>query len=416
MKSYQYLIVGGGIAGGRAIDGIRKLDQKGTVALVTRDAHPPYQKPPLSKGYLVGTEGLDQLYLKDVVYYEQNQVDLFIGSAAIHLDRVAHTVTLNNGEAISYKKLLLATGAIPFRLPLPGADLERVWTLRTIEDSDSLRNAAKGGGPAVVLGGSFIGAEVAAALSSIGMDVTMVFPESRLLARVCPPELSAFIAERFVSQGIRLLSGQRPERLVGTGQVERVILDNGDALPANQVVMGVGVRPDTALAKEAGLELDEKGGVVVDEHLTTSDPDIYAAGDIAAWPDPTSGRRIRVEHWDVARQQGIRAGRNMAGEGKPYGAVPYFYSDLLGYSLEGWGDLTGWDAMVRRGRVGDAQFSFYSFKEGKLAGVLFVNPSNADRKTLAALVKAKPNQSDVATDLADETKELGSLLAPETER
>lgn len=412
MKSYQYLIVGGGIAGGRAADSIRKLDPRGTVALVTREPHPPYQRPPLSKGYLTGAEGLDQVYLKESGYYEQNQVDLFMGSAAIRIDRAAHTVSLENGETLGYKKLLLATGATPLRLPLPGVELERVWTLRTIEDSDSLRNAAAGGGSAVIVGGSFIGAEVAAALGKVGMDVSMVFPEARLLARVCPPELSAFIGERFAAQGTRLLSGRKPVRLNGAGQVEQVLLDNGDALPASLVVMGVGVRPETALAREAGLGLDESGGIVVDEQLRANDPDIYAAGDIAAWPDPTSGRRIRVEHWDVARQQGLRAGRNMAGEAKPYDAVPYFYSDLLGYSLEGWGDLTGWDAMVQRGRVGDAQFSFYSFKGGKLAGILAVNPSNADRKTLSALVKARPNQSDVAAGIADETRELSSLLAP----
>lgn len=411
VKSYHYLIIGGGIAGGRAIDSIRKLDSQGTVALVTREPHPPYQKPPLSKGYLIGSEGLDQVYLKEVGYYEQNQVDLFMASAVVKIDRAAHTVALENGETLGYRKLLLATGSTPRRLPLPGVDLDGVWTLRTIEDSDSLRNAAAGGGPAVILGGSFIGAEIAAALSKVGMDVSVVFPEARLLARVCPPELSAFIQERFAEQGVRLLSGHKPERIEGVGRVERVVLDNGDALLANLVVMGVGVTPDTGLAWEAGLELDERGGIVVDEQLRTSDPDIYAAGDVAAWYDPTSERRIRIEHWDVARQQGLRAGRNMAGEDKAYGAVPYFYSDLLGYSLEGWGDLTGWDDMVRRGRVGDAQFSFYSFKEGKLAGILAVNPSNDDRKTLAGLVKAKPNRSDVAAVIADETRDLGSLLA-----
>ncbi len=410
MKSYQYLIVGGGLAGGRAIDGIRKLDPEGTIALVAREPHAPYQRPPLSKGYLTGGEGLDQVYLKGSEYYAQNHVDLLTGTAATHIDRAAHTVRLGNGEALGYKKLLIATGVTPFRLPLPGTELEWVWTLRTIEDSDSLRSAAGQGEPAVILGGSFIGTEAAAALSQLGMAVTMVFPEARLLARVCPPELSEFIQKQCASRGIRLLAGRKPERLTGATQVEWVLLDDGEALPASLVVMGVGVRLDTALARDAGLEMDPSSGIVVDEQLRTSDPDIYAAGDVAAWPDPNSGKRIRVEHWDVARQQGLRAGRNMAGEGKPYTAVPYFYSDLFGYSLEGWGDLARWEAMVQRGHAGDDNFSFYSFKEGRLVGILAVNPSDADRKTLPALIRAKPDQAGIADRLKDEAIELNSLL------
>ena len=189
--------------------------------------------------------------------------------------------------------------------------------------SDGIREAVRLGARALVLGGSFIGSEVAASLAQLGIGVTMVFPEARLLELIVPQELSALLHSKYEANGIQILSGTKPERLEGDGMVERAALDTGDTLDVDLVVMGVGIRLNTELARDAGLEIGEKGAVVVDETLRTSNPNIYAAGDIAAWPDPTFGRRLRVEHWDVARRQGLRAGRNMAGEEKPYTSLPY---------------------------------------------------------------------------------------------
>ena len=410
MKPYKYVIIGGGLAGGRAGDGIRKVDMEGAIALVTGEHHMPYERPPLSKGYLTGKEGLDHVYLKEDTYYAQNNIEVISGVRATKVDPAAHSVTLDDGRVLGYEKLLLATGGHAWRLPIPGSDLSGVFTLRTIEDADGVRKAAKSGKRALVLGGSFIGSEVAASLAQLGLSVTMVFPEARLLARIVPEELSTFLHAKYRANDVRILSGTKPERLEGNGQVDRVKLDNGDSLDIDLVVMGVGIRLYTELAREAGLELADRGAVVVDEMLRTSDLDIYAAGDIAAWPDPTFGKRLRVEHWNVARGQGLRAGRNMAGEEKPYTTLPYFFSDLFDLSFEAWGDLTAWDQTVLRGTLEEGSFALYYFDQGKMVGVLAAGRPDEERKPMQALVKARLAYGDVAAKLSDEGADLSTLI------
>jgi 3-phenylpropionate/trans-cinnamate dioxygenase ferredoxin reductase subunit len=420
MQTYKYVIIGGGLAGGRACQGIRRLDKEGSVALITSEAHVPYERPALSKGYLTGKEDLDHVYVKEAAYYEQNQIDVLSGVAATSIDRAAHKVTLGDGRELGYEKLLLATGGRAWRLPIPGADLAGVYTLRTIENSDAIRDAVGTGTRALVLGGSFVGSEVAASLAQLGAQVTMVFPESRLLERVATEELSAHLGALYAGHGVRILSGTKPERLEGADRVERAVLDNGETLEVDLVVMGVGIRLNTALAEAAGLEMwDNAAGrgdaVWVDERLRTSDPDIYAAGDIAAWPDPTFGKRLRVEHWDVAFRQGLRAGRNMAGEDKAYKTLPYFFSDLFDLSFEVWGDLTAWDQTVLRGSLptpadaGAGSYAVYYFDQGTLTGVLAAGRPKAERKPMPALVKARLGYTDVATKLADEATDLSEL-------
>ncbi len=409
MATYTYVIIGGGLAGQRAAQGIRKVDTEGTVALVTQEPHMPYERPPLSKGYLTGEEGLDAVYLKDDAWYDEHAITVMTGARATELDAEAHTVTLDDGRELGYEKLLLATGGHAWRLPLPGADLENVFTLRTIEDADAIREAAAGAGQALVLGGSFIGSEVAASLTQSGVDVTMVFPESRLLERIVPEDLSAFLREKFERQGVRILDGTKPERLEGDGTVERAMLDSGQTLEVDLVVMGVGIRLNTALAESAGLELTERKEVIVDEHLRTSDPDIYAAGDIAAWPDPTFERRLRVEHWDVARRQGRRAGGNMAGEENPYTALPYFFSDMFDFSFEVWGDLTAWEQTMMRGELDSSHFHLFYFDQGRMVGALTVGRLGDDRKWIPRLIRARLSYDDAVPQLRDEEMSLSAL-------
>ena len=410
MKSYKYVIIGGGLAGGRAGDGIRKVDTEGTIALVTGEFHMPYERPPLSKGYLTGKKGLDHVYLKEDAYYAQNNIEVISGVRATQVDPAARSVTLDDGRVLGYEKLLLATGVHAWRLPIPGADLPRVFTLRTIEDADGIRRAAGSAKRALVLGGSFIGSEVAASLAQLGLSVTMVFPEARLLERVVPDELSAFLHAKYETKSVRILSGTKPEHLEGTGKIEWVKLDNGETLDVDLVVMGVGIRLNTELARDAGLALEEKGAVIVDEYLRTSDPNIYAAGDIAAWPDPTFGKRLQVEHWNVARGQGLRAGRNMAGEEKPYKTLPYFFSDLFDLSFEVWGDLTAWDQTALRGTLEGGSFALYYFDQGKMVGVLAAGRPDEERKPMQALVKARLAYGDVAAKLSDEGMDLSTLV------
>ncbi len=410
MRSYKYVIIGGGLAGGRACDGIRSADTEGTVVLVTEEHHMPYQRPPLSKGYLMGKEGLDEVYLREDTHYAENSIEVLRGTRAVDVDPQVHSVTLDNGQVLGYEKLLLATGGQAWRLPIPGGDLAGVFTLRRIEDADSIREAAEMGKQALVLGGSFIGSEVASSLTQLGLGVTMAFLEGRLLERAVPEELSEFLRAKYEAEGVSLLPEVRADRLEGNGRVERVVLSNGQTVDVDLVVMGVGIRLNTELARSAGLELGEKRAVVVDEYLRTSDPDIYAAGDIVAWPDPTFGTRLQVEHWDVARRQGRRAGQNMAGDEGPYRSLPYFFSDLFDFSYEVWGNLLAWDQTVLRGSIEGGSFALYYFDQGRMVGVLAAGRPGKERRPMQAVVRARPTYGDVAAKLADEEVELDTLI------
>lgn len=410
MQRYQYLIIGGGMAGGRAVDGIRAIDPDGTIALLAGEAHRPYQRPPLSKGYMTDKEALDAVYLKPEEYYAEKHADLHLGVWATAVRPADHMVEVRNGEPFHYDKLLLATGGQAKRLSLPGADLPGVFALRTIEDSDGIKAAAQNAKTALVLGGSYIGSEVAASLTQRGVQVTMVFPESRLLERLIPEALSQHLRTKYEGKGIRILPGTKPERFTGEGHVQGAVLDNGQTVEADLVVMGVGIRLNTELAAEAGLEMSEQGGVRVDRFLRTSDPDIYAAGDIAEWPDRIYDMRRRVEHWDVARTQGLRAGRNMAGENKSYPTLSYFFSDLFDLSFEVWGNPAGSPDVVLRGSLDGGSFAFFYFVDGVLSGVLAANRSKEETKAIPRLVRDRPRREDVADSLADESIPVSSLV------
>jgi NADPH-dependent 2,4-dienoyl-CoA reductase/sulfur reductase-like enzyme len=412
-KSYRYLIVGGGLAGGRAAGGVREVDEAGSVALVTQELHRPYERPPLTKKYLRGEVGLDQVYLEDAAYYDEQEVEILSGVRATELDRDQRLLTLDDGRKLAYESLLLATGGRARRLPIPGVDLDGVFTLRTIEDSDAIREAGGQGKHALIMGGSFIGSEVAASLRQIGTRVTMIFPNARLLERIVPVEVSDFLFTIYRDEGIHVLPGTVAQGLKGNGKVERATLDSGETVDIDLVVMGVGIQLNTELAASAGLNLDDQGAVLVDEFLRTSDPDIYAAGDIAAWPDATFEKRLRVEHWDVARRQGRRAGRNMAGERVPYTALPYFYSDLFHISFEVWGDLSSWDETVRRGSLQEGSFAYYYFHQGHLVGVLAMDRPASERGPMQDLVRARRTYNEVASELRDGGSDLRTLAGVE---
>jgi 3-phenylpropionate/trans-cinnamate dioxygenase ferredoxin reductase subunit len=410
MNAFRYVIIGGGLAGQRAADAIRKVDPDGGIALVAEEAHLPYQRPPLSKGYLTGKEGLDHVYLQDAAYYAERGIEVMTATQAVRVSPAERTVALANGQTLGFNKLLLATGASARKLPIPGSELGGVFTLRTIGDADAIRAAAQQGKRALVVGGSFIGSEVAASLAKLGLDVTMVFPEQRLLERIAPPELSQFLQDMYRSHGVRLMPTTRPVSLLGDGAVQRVALDDGRMVDVDMVVLGVGVRLNTQLAADAGLALNKQGAVVVDEQLCSSHPAIYAAGDIAEWPDATFGKRLRLEHWDVARAQGLRAGRNMAGEAKAYSALPYFYSDVFDISFEVWGDLSAWDKTVLRGNIEGGSFALYYFDQGRMTGVLAAGRPESERKPMQALVAARPRLGDVSARVVDEDIDLNDLV------
>jgi NADPH-dependent 2,4-dienoyl-CoA reductase/sulfur reductase-like enzyme len=409
MSDYRYVIVGGGLAGGKAVEGIRAVDEEGSIALVTSEPRRPYHRPPLSKGFLRGEESREAIFVaEEDDYYEAHNVDLMTNTEAVRLDRETQLVGLSNGEGLNYERLLLATGGRARRLPLPGNALTNVFTLRTVSDAQAIREAAGKGKRALVLGGSFIGSEVAASLSMLGTEVTMAFPESRLLERIAAPEMSAFLQDVYAEKGIEILPGVTPEALRGNEHVTRARLSNGTVLDVDCVVMGVGIDLNTMLARESNLKLNAEGAVIVDAHLRTSDTRIYAAGDIAAWPDQTFDQQLRVEHWDVARAQGLRAGRNMAGEDEPYTTLPYFFSDLFDLSFEVWGDLSHWERTVLRGELDARSFTFFYFAEdGKLSGVFTMGRPEEE---MQQLVRARPTHDDVASQLRDTSQDLVPLV------
>lgn len=410
METFKYVVIGGGLAGGRAADGIRALDPDGSLIMIAEEKFLPYQRPPLSKGYLTGEEGLDHVFLRSEDHYTQKKITCLTGSKATEIDPSGRVVKLSSGREITFEKLLLATGGHAWRLPIAGNDLEGVFTLRTLADCDTLRGAAASGMSALVIGGSFIGSEVAASLTTMGLSVTMVFLENHLMERFLPQEVSTYVEDIYLSRGVRLLPATKPLQLEGARKVRRAVLGNGEKLDTQLVIMGVGIRLNVDLAETAGLEMTERGAVAVDADLETSVPGIYAAGDIAAWPDPTFGKRLRVEHWDVARRQGTQAGRNMAGEDKPYTALPYFYSDLFDLSFEAWGDLSAWDQTLIRGNLEKGSFAVYYFHEGTMVGVLAAGRPEEERKPMQGLVKARTPHSHVAHILTDEQADLATLL------
>lgn len=353
------VIVGAGAAGSAAAEMLRREGYDGPVTLVGADPAGPYDRPNLSKDYLAGNAPEEWIPLRPPEFYVEQHIDLRTGVAVTDLDPPKRTVTLAGGEVLPFGALLLATGARPRRLSIPGSDLPFVHTLRTLADSRALierasssKEAAK---RAVLIGGGFIGLEVAAALRARGLEVHVVTSEAQPLARVMGDELGAMVRAIHEEHGVVFHLGQSPTSLAPGA----VSLANGTTLSADFVVLGVGVEPDIGLAQKAGLVIDR--GVKVDEYLETSVRGIFAAGDIARWPDPHSAQSIRVEHWAVAQRQGQTAARNMLGEKQRFRAVPFFWSAHYDVTISYLGHADAWDRIVLDGEPAkrDCRVEFY---------------------------------------------------------
>nr|MBA3497274.1 FAD-dependent oxidoreductase [Gemmatimonadales bacterium] len=345
----RVLIIGGGAAGNSAAETLRREGYEGPVTIVDVDRDAPYDRPNLSKDYLAGSAPEEWIRLHPPEFYRERGIELRRGPRVASIDPAGRRVRLDDGEELPYDALLLATGASPVRL---APELERgtpgVRYLRTLADSRGIAGAARENGRAVVLGASFIGLEVAASLRARKMEVTVVAPDERPLGRVLGPELSDLIRRVHEEQGVVFRLGQKA-RAVEQGMV---VLEDGERLDADLLVAGIGVRPNLDLAEAAGLVLDR--GVLVNERLETSVPAIYAAGDIARWPDPHTGERIRVEHWVVAERQGQTAARNMLGLDERFAMVPFFWSQHFGLSISYVGHAERWDRLEIDGDL-DAQ-------------------------------------------------------------
>jgi len=400
------VVVGGGLAGAKAAETLRSEGFDGRVVLIAEEPERPYERPPLSKDVLIGGKERDVIYVHDAGWYGEHDVELRTGTRAISLDPAAHEVELAGGERLGYRALLLATGAAPRRLPLPGADLDGVHYLRTAADSDALKTSlASGDRNVVVVGAGWIGLEAAAAARSYGNTVTVVEPQPQPLHAVLGDEIGAVFAQLHRDKGVdlRLSTGVREFRGDGS-RVQAVVTDAGE-VPADVVVVGVGVVPRTELAESGGLEI--ANGVVVDTSLRTSAPDVYAAGDIAFWPHPRYGRRIRVEHWANALNGGPAAAKAMLGQEVTYDRLPYFFTDQYDLGME-YSGLSGADAqVVTRGDTDSREFLAFWLEEGRVQAAMNVNIWDVT-DDLQALVRAD-RPVDTAR-LADPAVPLKDLL------
>ncbi|HEX4408864.1 MAG TPA: FAD-dependent oxidoreductase [Xanthobacteraceae bacterium] len=341
----KIVIIGGGAAGFAAAEMLRRRDYRGSIVMLSNDNATPVDRPNLSKDYLAGSAPEDWLPLRSDDFYAENKIDLRLNTEVSGIDIKNHMVQTTSGENIPYDRLLLATGAEPVRLPVPSNDLPNVHTLRSLADSRAIIAKAEGAKRALVVGSSFIGLEAAASLRARDLEVHVVTPEKRPMERVLGPELGDFVRKLHEEHGVKF----HLDETVNAFDGRRVTLRSGATLEADLAVIGVGVRPRLTLAEKAGLKLDR--GVVVNECLQTSDPSIYAAGDIARWPDPHSGMPIRVEHWVVAERQGQTAARNMLGLKERFDAVPFFWSQHYDIPINYVGHAEQWDEIAIDGKV-----------------------------------------------------------------
>ncbi|OGS96160.1 MAG: hypothetical protein A3H31_09500 [Gallionellales bacterium RIFCSPLOWO2_02_FULL_57_47] len=368
---YDYAIVGGGLAGVSAIQGIRELDAAGSILLVGEENHLPYDRPPLSKKLWFGKKKVEDIFLHDRAFYDQHAVALALGAKAARLDPDAKTLTTTQGETYGYGKLLLATGCKSRTLTIPGGDLEGICYFRGLDDYQRTRTVAAEGKSAVVIGGGFIGSELAAALNICKLHVTMIFPGALLCDRVLPDYLGRAVQQRFIEKGVRILASDKPVSFSRNGSKFITCTENGEAIESDIVIVGVGVIPEMELAKSGGLEVGN--GIVVNEYLETSRPDIYAAGDNAFFPYRVLGQTMRIEHWDHALNQGKWAGRNMAGAHEPFTYQPYFFSDLFEFGYEATGEVDSrLETFADWQKENDTGVIYY-LREGIIRGVMMCN-------------------------------------------
>jgi len=392
MNNFELIIVGGGLASARAIKTYCEAGGAGRIALVSRDSSVPYHRPPLSKRYLRGETDREGTLVEPESFYADQDVELLLertaervlpGERRIELGDVAG----KHGESLTYKQLLLAPGAWPRTLEVPGAGLDGVFTLRTLDDSTRIREAAGSAQRAVAVGGSFIGMETAASLRTLGLDVTLVEVAETLFPILDAPELSRGLADLYRERGVELVLGDSVAAFRGDGKLEAVETKSGLTIPADLAVVGIGVVPQTAFLEDSGIELDN--GIVVDERFRTSAPGVWAAGDAARFHDPVFDRSRRIEHWSNANYQGAEVGKALAGEDARYDSVSTFFTEVFGVTIKVFGDTSEADRRTFEGSLAEGKVLGLYFEGEGLAGAVLSGQDEETEERLKAVIRER---------------------------
>ncbi|MFT7686384.1 MAG: 3-phenylpropionate/trans-cinnamate dioxygenase ferredoxin reductase subunit [Candidatus Azotimanducaceae bacterium] len=397
------VIIGAGQGAGQAAASFRQEGYEGELIILGDEAFPPYQRPPLSKQYLSGAMPLEKVYVRAEKFYAQKNIDLRLQTRVEKIDPIKKKVSTTKGESISYEKLMIATGSRPRILNIEGSNLGGIHYLRTIADVDQIQASMKAAKNVVIVGGGYIGLEVASVAVSAGLNVTVLEMEERILQRVTTPEMSAYYHKLHTARGLKILTNTTVSGFEGDGKVDKVLCGDSE-IDADLVLVGIGIIPNIEIASDAGIECDN--GITVDDHCRTSDPDIYAIGDCANHPNPILGRRLRLESVPNAMEQARVATTNMLGGDRTYSSIPWFWSDQYELKLQMVGFSSDGDTQVVRGDMETNQFAIFYLKDGKLVAVDAVNSPR--EFMICKQLYGKPVDPDV---LGDPTSDLKSLLA-----
>ena len=411
-RRVDYLLIGGGIASANCARWLRESGADGSILLVGREPEPPYQRPPCSKGYLHGKQDRQSTYFRPAEWWQEQSIELMTRTSALKLDTGAREARLSSKEVVAFDQALVATGANVRRLNVDGSDLEGIHYLRALGNADAIRADAERAERAVLIGGSYIGTEVAASLTTMGLRCAIVMQEEVTLERPFGQRAGGFFHRVLEEHGVEIHGNDALERFEGEdGRVRRVVTAGGLELEADLVVIGAGAVPDVMLARGAGLELGERGGVKCSSRLEASAPGIYAAGDMCEYDSVLHGGPMRIEHWDVAFQQGKTVALNMLGADRPHDVVPYFFSDLADWSsMEYVGPAYRWDEEVVRGSPDEGEFSVWYLREGRVAAALAVGRSD-DLEQARRLISARTDVSARRRDLQDVDSDLAALAS-----
>jgi 3-phenylpropionate/trans-cinnamate dioxygenase ferredoxin reductase component len=386
------VIVGGGLASARVVEQYREAGGEEEIVLLSADTAPPYHRPPLTKRFMRGESKAEDAYVQPEEFYAGHGVDLRLETRVERIDTGGRAVELAGGERLAYDRLVLATGAVPRRPEIPGADLDGVTTFRWIDDAKGVRAAAEGGASAVVAGAGFIGMEISASLRTRGLEVALVYRDG-LYAQFGVAELSQALDELYRERGVELLPGEEVAEVLGTGRVQAARLRGGRELDAQLAIFGFGVDPAVRLAEDAGLEVEN--GIVVNERFETSVPGVYSVGDVAAYWDPLFGRRRRIEHWSNANYQGQQLGKLLAGEDAPYDTLSTFFTEVFGVTIKVFGDGVRPDEVVVEDGFSLEQGLAWYVRGGRAEGALLIGQSEEREAELKELLAQRPERKEI---------------------